>query len=45
MKSLQKIRQARKCIYNSKKQKSKQAIKQNNAQDGCHNMPKNAEIK
>ena len=45
MKSLQKIRQARKYTFNSKKQKSKQAIKQNNAQDGYHNMTKNAEIK
>lgn len=44
MKPLQKIGQARKCTYNSKNQKSKQESKQNNAQEGCHNMPKNAKI-
>ena len=45
IKSLQKIGQARKCIYNSKEQKNKQVSKQENAQDGCHNMPENAQIK
>ena len=45
IKSLQKIRQARKCMYDTKKQKNKQESKQENAQGGCHNMPKNAEIK
>ena len=44
-KSLQKIRQAGECAYNIKKQKSKQANKQTIAQDRCHNMPKDAEIK
>ena len=46
IKSLQKIGQARKYIYNSKKQKkSKQVSKQKNAQGEWHNMPENTEIK
>ena len=32
-------------MYDTKKQKNKQESKQENAQGGCHNMPKNAEIK
>ena len=45
IKPLQKIGQARKYIYNSKKQKNNQASKHKNAQDEWHNMPENAEIK
>ena len=45
IKSLQKIGQARKCIYNNKKQTSKQESRQINAQGGFHNMPKNAKRK
>ena len=45
IKSLQKIGQARKYIYNSKKQNSKQESKHKNAQDGWHYMSENAEIK
>ena len=42
---LLKIGQARKYIYNSKKQTSKQESRQINAQGGFHNMPKNAKRK
>ena len=45
IKLLQKIGQARKYIYNSKKQTSKQESKQINSQGGFHNMPKNAKRK
>ena len=45
IKSLQKIRQARKYIYNSKKQTNKQESKHKHAPDGWHYMPENAETK